>query len=69
MDRREELLHELALDILDKAKFPYVLIVGDGPTTKVDSHMTPEDREKLLRWIEEGRWNDLLKEHFDQNKS
>jgi hypothetical protein len=69
MDPRDELLHELALNVLDKASFPYVLIVGSGDHTEVTSHMMPEDRDMLKRWLKNGRWNALLKHHFSQTDS
>jgi hypothetical protein len=57
-----------AEDALNEAGVPFLLFVGHGNCTVSSSdEMLPENRDMLRRWIDDGHWNQVLRDLLDQH--
>jgi hypothetical protein len=57
---------EDACDILDRTEAPYIILVGDGPATKVFSNLGEENKAMMERWVDDGHIQQIFRDHFNQ---
>ena len=56
---------EDACDTLDSSGAPYVILVGDGPLTKVFSNIGKPNLEMLERWLDDGHFEKIIRDHLN----
>jgi hypothetical protein len=57
-----------AEDALNEVGVPFLLFVGhENCTVSSSDEMLPENRDMLRRWIDDGHWNQLLRDLLGPN--
>lgn len=55
---------EDACDVLDQCDAPYIILFGDGGSTKVVSNLESYHLPMLERWVDDGHINQIFRDHI-----